>query len=73
MKRFHYEQKNLCVVVADLPAHTKEYTPKQITKFIPLFQDELNRLQISWWRIYYNKEEDALFAYAQDCWKCVEN
>lgn len=73
MKRFHYERKDECVAVADLPFHTKAYTPEQIMKFIALFQDELNRLQISWWRIYYDREEDALFACTRDSWKCVEN
>ena len=72
MKKFHYEQ-NICVAVADLPTHTKEYTPKQMMKFKALFQNELNRLQISWCRIYYDREENALFAYTRDGWKCVEN
>lgn len=72
MKRFHFEL-DVCVAVADLPTRTKEYTPEQMTKFIALFQDELNRLQISWWRIYYDREENALFAYTRDGWKCVEN
>lgn len=73
MKRFHYEQKDVCVAIADLPFHTKEYTPEQMTKFIALFKYELNRLQISWWRIYYDREKNALFAYADGDWKCVEN
>lgn len=73
MKRFHFEQKETCVAVAYLPAHTKEYTPEQIEKFSVLFKDELARLQISWWRIHYDREEDTLFAYTYDGWECVEN
>ena len=73
MKRFHYEQKDLCVAVADLPTHTKEYTPKQIREYIELFQNELDRLQISWWHIKYDREKDTIFAYAHGDWKCVEN
>lgn len=73
MKRFHYEQKDVCVAVADLPTRTKECTPEQMTKFIALFKKELERLQISGWRIYYDREENALLAYTRDGWKCVEN
>lgn len=73
MKRFHYEQKDVCVAVADLPVHTIEYTPGQMIKFTTLFEKELERLQISWRRIEYNREKDALFAYTDGDWKCVEN
>lgn len=73
MKRFHYEQKDVCVAVANLPFHMKEYTPEQMIKFIALFKDELNRLQISWLFIEYNREKNALFAHANADWKCVEN
>ena len=73
MKRFHYEQKDVCVAVADLPIHTIEYTPGQMIKFTTLLEKELERLQISWRRIEYNREKDALFAYTNGDWECVEN
>lgn len=73
MKRFHYEQEDVCVAIADLPFHTKEYTPEQMIKFTVLFKKELERLQISWRFIEYKREKDALFAYANGDWKCVKN
>lgn len=73
MKRFHYEQKDVYVAVADLPIHIKEYTPEQMIKFTTLFKKELERLQISWSYIEHNRKENALFAYTTGNWKCVEN
>lgn len=73
MKRFHYEQKDVCVAVADLPIHIKEYTPEQMIKFTTLFKKELERLQISWSFIKHNQKEDVLFAYTNGDWECVEN
>lgn len=73
MKRFHFERKEVCVAVADLPLHIKEYTPEQIRKYSELFQKELMRSQIYWRYIDYDREEDALFAYTDGDWECKEN
>lgn len=73
MKRFHFDRKEVCVAIADLPLHKDKYSNEQIMNFIDLFTKRLNKEQIPYWHIEYDIEEDALFAYDNGDWECKEN
>lgn len=44
MKRFHFERKEVCVAIADLPLHIKEHTPEQIKKYSELFSERVDEI-----------------------------
>lgn len=73
MKRFHFTKRDVCVATAELPLYKDKYSTKQIMEFVDLFRKRLNKEQIPYWHIEYDVDENALFAYTQGDFECVEN